>query len=81
MINRFNTSERRSKLSMILDYNKYMGGVDKMHQSRAYYGVGRKAKKYWKYILFNVFDIAVINSFIVYKKNNSILNIHYNLLF
>ena len=28
MIYRFNTSERRSKLSMILDYNKYMGSVD-----------------------------------------------------
>ena len=54
MIYRFNTSERRSKPSMIVDYNKYMGGVDEMDQSRAYYGVGRKAKKYWKCILFNV---------------------------
>ena len=47
-----------------------MGGVDRMDQARAYYKVGRKSIKYWKYILYNVYNIAVINSFIVYKKLN-----------
>ena len=70
MIYRFNISERRSKPSMILDYNKYIGCLDIMDQSRAYYGVGRKANKYWKCILYNGFNITVINSFIVYNKNN-----------
>ena len=65
---------------MILDYNKHMGGVDKMDQSRAYYGIGRKALKYWKCILYNIFNIALINSFIVYKKNNLHLTKKYNLL-
>ena len=70
MIYRFNTSERRNKPSMILDYHKHMGGVDKMDRSRAYYGIGRKALKYWKCILYNIFNIALINTFIVYQKNN-----------
>ena len=48
--------------------------------SRAYYGIGRKAKKYWKFILYNVFNIAVINYFIIYNKNNLNLNKPYNLL-
>ena len=47
-----------------------MEGVDKMDQSRSYYGVVRSSKKYWKHILFNIFNIAIINIFILFKQNN-----------
>ena len=67
---RFNTVERKLKPEMLLDYSKYMGGVDRMDQTRSYYDIGRKAKKYWRYILFNIFNIAIINSFILYKKKH-----------
>ena len=47
-----------------------MGGVDHMDQFRSYYKVGRKSYKYWKYLLYSLFDISVINSFILYKLKN-----------
>ena len=61
---RFNIIERIMKPAMIIEYNQHMGGVDQIHQS--YYGVGRSSKKYWKLILFNIFNIAIINSFILF---------------
>ena len=48
-------------------YNKYKGGVDLSDQARSYYPVGRKARKYWKYILWFFVDICLINSWILYK--------------
>ena len=36
--------------------------------------------KYWKYILFSLFNIGIINSYIVYKKNNVNIPKRYNLL-
>ena len=56
------------KPEMLIEYNQHMGGVDKMDQSRSYYGVIRSSKKYWKHILFNIFNIAIINSFILFNK-------------
>ena len=41
-----------------------------MDQFRSYYKVGRKSYKYWKYLLYSIFDISVINSFMLYKQNN-----------
>ena len=67
---RFNSIERKMKRAMIIEYNLHMGGVDKMDQSRSYYGVVRSSKKYWKHILFNIFNIAIINIFILFKQNN-----------
>ena len=47
-----------------------MGGVDKLDQYRSYYNVGRSGKKWWRYIFYNIFNIALINSYIIYKKSN-----------
>ena len=47
-----------------------MGGLDKMDKIWSYYGVGRNSSRYWKHILFNIFYIATINSFILFKQNN-----------
>ncbi|XP_053391383.1 piggyBac transposable element-derived protein 4-like [Mercenaria mercenaria] len=52
---------------MVKTYNKYMGGVDLNDQLRSYHPVGRKAKKYWKYILWFYVDLCLINSWILYK--------------
>ena len=56
-VSRFNTTSRQLKPAMLLDYSKYMGGVDKLYQARSYYNMGRKCRKYWKYILYNVFNM------------------------
>ena len=67
---RFN-EETKIKPNMIIDYNKSMGGVDKLYQFRSYYDVGRAGKKFWRYIFYTYFNIAIINSFICFKKTKS----------
>ena len=45
-------------------YNEHMGGVDQNDQLRGYYHVRLKCRKYYKYIFWFLFDVAVINSYI-----------------
>ena len=42
-----------------------MGGVDKGDQYRKYYHVSVKSRKAYKYIFWFVFEVCVLNSFIV----------------
>lgn len=60
-------------------YNKYMGGVDRFDQYRERYEVGRKSIKWWFRILYFFLDLAIVNSFILWKlhrpakaKNNQL---------
>jgi len=59
-----------SKPKMILEYNTYMGGVDKCDQYLSYYSIGRKTIKWWKRVFFRVFEICVVNSIVVYFSKN-----------
>jgi len=52
-------------LVCIVDYNMYMGGVDRGDQLRKYYHVHVKSRKYYKYIFWFVFEVCVLNSFIL----------------
>jgi hypothetical protein len=54
----------------IINYTKYMGGVDISDQKRDYYGVGWSSKKCWKFIFHFVINVCVVNSFILYDLNN-----------
>ena len=49
----------------IVDYNNYMGGVDRGDRLRKYYHVHVKSRKYYKYIFWFVFEVCVLNSFIL----------------
>lgn len=50
-------------------YNKNMGGVDIMDQKKVCYEVDRKAKiKYYLRLFFDLLDIAMNNSYIIYCK-------------
>ncbi|XP_050551667.1 piggyBac transposable element-derived protein 4-like [Spodoptera frugiperda] len=50
-------------------YNKNMGGVDLMDQKKVTYEVDRKSKiKYYLRLFFDLLDIAMNNSYIVYEK-------------
>ena len=51
--------------NMILDYNQHMGGVDHLDQFRAYYDVGRAGRKWWKYIMFGLFNFAIVNAYVL----------------
>ena len=49
----------------IVDYNKYMGGVDRGDQYRKYYHVHVKSRKSYKYIFWFLFEVCILNSFII----------------
>ena len=48
-------------------YNLFMSGVDENVQLRGYYAVRTKSRKCYKYIFWFLFDMAIINSFILYQ--------------
>lgn len=48
-------------------YNKYMGGVDRFDQYRERYETGRKSKKWWFRIYYFLLDLAIVNSYILWK--------------
>ena len=49
----------------IVDYNKYMGGVDRGDQYRKYYHVHVKSRKSYKYIFWFLFEVCVFNSYVL----------------
>ena len=51
----------------IVLYNNNMGGVDNNDQLRGYYHVRLKCRKFYKYIFWFLFDVAIVNSFILCK--------------
>jgi hypothetical protein len=52
---------------MIEKYNKYMGGVDKSDQLLQYHSSLCYATTYWKTLFYHMLDVAVTNSFVLYK--------------
>ena len=61
----------------IVDYNKYMGGVDKGDQYRKYYHVRTKSRKSYKYIFWFLFEVAVFNSFVLSRFTDCTHNATY----
>ena len=51
----------------IMEYNTFMGGVDREDQVRGYYSCRTKCRKFYKYILHYLLDVAITNAFILQK--------------
>ena len=49
-------------------YNQYMNAVDRSDQILATHNVQRKCMRWWKTLFFHLIDIAVVNSFILFKE-------------
>lgn len=55
---------------VVYDYNRHMGGVDLHDMLRQQYGIDRKSTKWWHRLFFGLFDMAIVNSFIMYYEHN-----------
>ena len=51
-------------------YNKLMGGVDHMDRLRAYYGVGRAGRRWWKYLLWGLINVGLVNAYVLWTRYN-----------
>ena len=62
-----------SKPTMIIQYNTYMGGVDKCDQYLSYYSLGRKSIKCRKKVFFPLFELGgFFFRFLVLQKKFSV---------
>ena len=52
----------------IMDYNKYMGGVDHFDQMVKYYQFITKSQKWTRKVIFYLLQMAMHNAFVLYKK-------------
>ena len=57
-----------SQPKAIANYKKYMNAVDRSDQILATNNVNRKCMKWWKTLFFHLIDIAVVNSFLLFKE-------------
>ena len=55
----------------IHNYNQYMNAVDRSDQILATHNVLRKCMRWWKTLFFHLIDIAVVNSFILFKEHQA----------
>lgn len=59
----------REKPDVVLEYNKYMGGVDLSDMMLYAYLDERRTVKYWKKVTFNILHRMIVNAYIIYKQN------------
>ena len=52
---------------MIVDYNEFMLGVDKLDQMMSYYSFLHKTIKWWRKVFFWILEVATVNAYIIYK--------------
>ena len=50
-------------------YNRHICGVDRNDQLRGYYHVRLKCRKYYKYIFWFMFDLAITNAYILSQSH------------
>ena len=62
------TKEVVKKPSVIVAYNKKMGGVDCNDQLLKYSAFSRRTLKWWKKVFFRLLNLAMVNAFVLYLE-------------
>jgi len=60
--------EKKKKPESIIAYNNFMCGVDRMDQLMSYYSPLRKTLKWYRKVVLQHLDMAMVNAFLLYKK-------------
>jgi len=61
-----------SKPECIVIYNQVMKGVDQFDQNMSYYLYSHRFSKWWKNCMIYLIEIAIYNSYVLYKGSNSV---------
>lgn len=64
-------NHQKIKPTAVVDYNKNKVGVDRSDQSLSYYSFRRYSVKWWKKLFMHLFDLSMVNAWIVYNKTRS----------
>ena len=59
------------KPEVVVNYDKYMGGVDRSDQMVSYATFNARTLKWWKRVIFHVFSLAILNAYILYKSTTT----------
>lgn len=54
---------------IVKQYNSFMGGVDLLDAYLAYYRIDIRSKKYYMRLFFHLVDLAVVNSWLLYRRD------------
>ena len=60
---------------IVKSYNKSMGGVDLADQLISLYRTPIRCKKYYLKLIFHMFDMAIVNSWLLYRRDATSLNL------
>jgi Transposase IS4 len=71
-INRSGSTTQVAIPSVVLDYNKYKGGVDTIDQMRESYSIGRKSKKWWPNLVWWLIDMCILNAYSLYNQQQQV---------
>ncbi|XP_076036256.1 uncharacterized protein LOC143022126 isoform X1 [Oratosquilla oratoria] len=61
--------------NVVLEYNKFMGGVDLLDGLVAYYRIKLKSNKYYMKFFFHFLDMVTVNSWLLYRRDGNSLEI------
>lgn len=70
-------AHHKIKAATVLDYNKCKSVVDRSDQMLSYYSFERNTIKWWKKLLFHVFDVAAHVLHAETKEKKILLGIFY----
>ena len=62
------TGRTSLKPKVVDKYNHSMNGVDKADQYAVYYSFVRKSRKWWRKLFFWLFEVTLVNSYILYRQ-------------
>ena len=60
------------RLYIVKQYNSYMGGIDKLDIMSALYKARIKSRRWYIYIWLHSVTIAVVNTWLLYRRDQSI---------